>query len=94
MVLYILTFTPPDSSGGTEDCEPNGSKRSPNSVCCQSLRACNFDLLVLFRGIWTLPHLQRTCSLSLCYAFVLSSDHVTLTCTQFSPDSLPDQPPY
>jgi hypothetical protein len=33
MVLYISTFTSPDSSGRTEDCEPNGSKRSPNLVC-------------------------------------------------------------
>jgi hypothetical protein len=32
MVLYILTFTFPDSRR-TEDCEPNGSKRSPSLVC-------------------------------------------------------------
>jgi hypothetical protein len=30
MFLYILTFTFPDSSGRTEDCEPNGSL---NLVC-------------------------------------------------------------
>jgi hypothetical protein len=36
---------------------------------------------VLFPDIWTLPHLQRTCSLSVCCAFVLSSDCVTLTYT-------------
>jgi hypothetical protein len=30
-------------------------------------------------GIWTLPHLQRTCLVSLCYAFALSSNYVTLT---------------
>jgi hypothetical protein len=41
------------------NCEPNGSKRSPNSVCSWSLRACKFDLLVFFRGIWTLQHIQK-----------------------------------
>jgi hypothetical protein len=33
MVLYILTFTFLDSRQGTEDPEPNGSKRFLNSVC-------------------------------------------------------------
>jgi hypothetical protein len=33
MVLYILPFTFPDSSGRREDCEPKGCKRSPNLVC-------------------------------------------------------------
>jgi hypothetical protein len=41
-----------------------------------------------------LAHLQRSCSLSLCNAFVLSSGKVALTYTYFSQDSLQDQPTY
>jgi hypothetical protein len=33
MILSILTLKFPDSSGRTEGCEPNGSKRSPNLIC-------------------------------------------------------------
>jgi hypothetical protein len=34
MVLYVLTFTFLTAGGRTEGCEPNGSKRSLNLVCC------------------------------------------------------------
>jgi hypothetical protein len=63
MVLYILTFSFLDSR--RED-KRLCTKHSLNLICSWSLPACNFDLLVLFPNIWILPHLQRTCSLSLC----------------------------
>jgi hypothetical protein len=34
MVVYILTFTFLDSRRKDKDSEPNGSKHSPNLVCC------------------------------------------------------------
>jgi hypothetical protein len=80
-VLYILTFALHSyrADGKTIYSEPNASKYSPNLVCSLSLPACNFYPLVLFPNILTLPHLQTTRLLSLCYAFVLPSDNVTLT---------------
>jgi hypothetical protein len=69
MVLYVLTIMFLDSR--QEDSDPNGSRHSLKLVFSLSLCACNFDLLVLFPNIWILSCLQRTCSLSLCYAFVL-----------------------
>jgi hypothetical protein len=50
--------------------------------------------VMLFPNILTLPHLQRTYSLFLSHASVLSSDTLTLTYTLFSLDSPPDKPPY
>jgi hypothetical protein len=41
----------------------------------------NSNLLVLVPNIWTLPHLQRTYSLSLCCALACLFDNVVLTYT-------------
>jgi hypothetical protein len=73
-VLYFNLYI--DRRLEDKDSGPNGSKHSLNLVCSLSLHARNFDLLVLFSNILTLPHLQRTCLLSLCYAFLLSSYNV------------------
>jgi hypothetical protein len=77
-VLYFNLYVPRHEAGRIKT-ELNGSKRSPNLVCCSSLCARNIDLLVLLPDILTLPDLQRTCSLYLSYALLLSSDYVTLT---------------
>jgi hypothetical protein len=78
MVLYILTFTFPDNRREDRRLWTEWQQAFPGIQSALNLfGACNFALLVLSRGIRTLPHLQRTCSLSLCYAFVLSSDYVT-----------------
>jgi hypothetical protein len=53
----------------------------------------NFDLLVLFPSIWSLPHLKHIYAIFMPW-FCPASDYVTLTYTQFSLDSLPDHPPY
>jgi len=49
----------------TEYCELYGSKYSVNLFCCYFLCEGNFDLLVLFSNILTLPHFQTFYSLNL-----------------------------
>jgi hypothetical protein len=36
--------------------ELHGSKHSPNLICSQFIRECNFGLLSSFASIWTLLH--------------------------------------
>jgi hypothetical protein len=66
---------------GRQKTELNGIKHSPNLVCSYYFHVYNFDLSALFPNIWTLSHLQRTYSLSLCCAFVLLSENIALTYT-------------
>jgi hypothetical protein len=74
MVLQILTFTFPASRREDKRLWIKWQQACPIfSLLLRSLHACNFDLLVLFRGIWDLPRFRRTRLLSLCYAF-----HVTI----------------
>jgi len=57
----------------TKDSAPNDSKHSPNSVCSEFLRKCNFDFLGVFPNVWTSPPIQRNYYLSSCFDFVLHS---------------------
>jgi len=43
----------------SQDPELNGSNHSLDLVCSLLLHECNFDFLVTFPNIWTLPHFQR-----------------------------------
>jgi hypothetical protein len=81
MVLYVLTFTFLNSRQEDKRIWTEWQQAFPDFSLLLILRACSFDLLVLFPDIWTLPHQQTICSLSLCYTFALSSDDVTLTYT-------------
>jgi hypothetical protein len=65
IMVFIFKHLHSWTEGGkTKHSESNGSKHSQNLVCSWSLHEYNFELLVLFPNVWTLPLLQRTYSFS------------------------------
>jgi hypothetical protein len=77
LVLYILTFTFLDSRGEDKRLWTEWQQAFPEFSLLLISSFMQFDLLELFPNKWTLPHLKRAYSPSLCWSFVLPSDNVT-----------------
>jgi hypothetical protein len=63
-VLYVWIFIYLDSKLEDKRCTPNDSKLSLISICSLFLPEYNFELLLLFPNMWTVPPLQRIYYLS------------------------------
>jgi hypothetical protein len=59
VVVYIFILHFWIANGKTKDSEQHGSKHSMNLVYFGFLCECNFDLLLSFPNVWTLPHFLR-----------------------------------
>jgi hypothetical protein len=58
ILLYVLTLMFFDRRQESKDFQLNSSEHSLNSIC-SFLHECNFNLLLSFPNISTLPHFQR-----------------------------------
>jgi fucose permease len=59
IVLYIIIFTFLEADARKKGSGLNSSKHYPSSVSSLFRSVSNFDLLLSFPNVWTVPHFQR-----------------------------------